>query len=336
MFPHPGLHRLGHRARQLRVAHLDPGRHRRGARRDDRARRVVPAHRARARRAAAPRPARHHQHVRQRAQLSVAAALSGAARSATASASCTSTSCGRRAPASATKRTCATSCRATPTWRRTTPRCWRASSAGIPDFDVNVGNLPYCILPEVGLAHSPRRAGDGDQVLGRRRARRRDEQVRVARRRCAPTCRAAPTASSARAAPVSSASISSCTAATSSSPSAARRSPPSIPSGATSSCSSSRCSRRCARRSPPRRCRPSWRLQQEISEDRRRRVEIVVRARGGGSPAALRFVRAGARTRACDQQRGVRRRRRGRPRRAGRRAGAALLEWVRARLAAAA
>ena len=178
--PASRVHRLRARARTLRVARVDPGRHRRGPRRDDRPRGLVPAHPARARRAAASRAARHREHVRQRAELSFSARVSHAARSLRGSPAARR----HRAPgehgrtrSSVPPRDHAAILRHGPVLRRDA-RGLRAVGSGLRRERRQSSVLHP---PEVGLADPPRRPGDGDEVGGRGRPRRRDEQVRVAR-----------------------------------------------------------------------------------------------------------------------------------------------------------
>ena len=144
-----------------------------------------------------------------------------------------------------------------------------------PDFDVNVGNLPYCILPKWGsrihhggqetVTKSADATGLEDAmnkyewhgVIAHVPARLRRMRLPVAVHgdipRLSPAARRGRVqAREPRGAP--------------------RRW---IPSDATSSCSSSRTSARCARPSPARNVPPSWRTERESSEDRRRRVEIT-------------------------------------------------------------
>ena len=85
-----------------------------------------------------------------------------------------------------------------------------------PDFDINVGNLPYCILPQ--WASRIHHGGQETVTKSSDAAGLEDEMNKYEWQASLRThCPAAPSASSARAAPASSASISSCTAATSSS-----------------------------------------------------------------------------------------------------------------------
>ena len=204
-----------------------------------------------------------------------------------------------------------------------------------PDFDVNVGNLPYCILPDWasrihhGGQQTVTKSSDGAGLEDEMNKYEWQASLRthlpgcadcVFRSRCTGIFRVyLELHGGDEFQPVSRAAL------------AARRSR----SSATSSSSSSRCWRRCAPRSPPASCRRRGACEQEITEDRRRRVEIVFAHDGRRRARAVTFVGAGQRPRAGDRARDAYDVDAEADLSVPPEALAALLDWLRARLAAA-